>query len=199
MKDSSGTLLQDLEALLPHPTHISGLPSLSGCTFMVGLCTEALMYFMCNKAALVWFPQSSPNFYLLWVLVCSYLSSQSFVLAPCTSVRQGRGLGTDRKSGELKKGGGTELSALLAAFMATRRGVCVCGVCAHVSPSMPDIQLQGFPHITSCVCLHLCLTFSSRVFPTPLCVCVCVCVSVCVCLHPCLTFSSRVFPTPLQG
>jgi len=128
----------------------------SGCTFMVGLCTEALMYFMCNKAALVWFPQSSPNFYLLWVLVCSYLSSQSFVLAPCTSVRQGRGLGTDRKSGELKKGGGTELSALLAAFMATRRGVCVCVVCVRM-------------------CLHPCLTFSSRVFPTSLRVCVSIC------------------------
>lgn len=100
---------------------------------MVGLCTEALMYFMCNKAALVWFPQSSPDYYLLWVLVCSYLSSQSFVRAPCTSVRQGKGLGTDRKSGELKKGGGTELSSLLAAFIATRRSVCVWCVRARVS------------------------------------------------------------------
>ncbi|OWK07482.1 SEC31B, partial [Cervus elaphus hippelaphus] len=99
------------------PPHISGLPSLPGCTFMVGLCTEALMYFMCNKAALVWFPQSSPNYYLLWVLFCSYLSSQSFLLASCTS-------------------GFPHIT------------VCVC-VCVSMCPSVPDIQLQGFPHTTS--------------------------------------------------
>ena len=130
---------------------------------MVGLCTEALMYFMCNKAALVWFPQSSPNYYLLWVLFCSYLSSQSFVLASCTSVRQGRRLGTDRKSGELKKGGGTELGSLLAAFMATRgererERECVC-VCV-------------------CQCVHPYLTSLQHLWPLGVCVCVCVCVCV---------------------
>lgn len=139
------------------------------------------MYFMCNKAALVWFPQSSPNYYLLWVLFCSYLSSQSFLLASCTSVRQGRRLGTDRKSGELKKGGGTELGSLLAAFMATRRG-CVC-VCVHARARAglhPCLTFSSTYFGGVCVCLHLCLTFSSRIFPTSLCVCVCVsmCLSV---------------------
>lgn len=65
-----------------------------------------------------------------------------FVLVPYTLIRQGRGLGTDRKSGELKKGGGTELGSPCSIY--GHSAVCVC-----VSPSVPDIQLQGFPHTTS--------------------------------------------------
>ena len=56
----------------------------------------------------------------------------------------------------------------------------MCGVCVHVSPSVPDIQLQGFPHIISCVCVCVSPSVPDiqfQGFPHII-SCVCVCVSV---------------------